>query len=123
MLSTISQDKSQKNAVQGLLLTALLLLAPIAGRADQFDDQKNHLQQLIDQANTVRDNLGPDLVNALSKGAAQFVLLGDKADMLMGALDAAKLANNPFQSEDFISRLAGSTQSEESVAWCSSNAI
>jgi hypothetical protein len=51
------RDKSQKNAVQGLLLTALLLLAPIVGRADEFDDQKNHLQQLIDQANTVRDGL------------------------------------------------------------------
>jgi hypothetical protein len=123
MLSTNSRDKSQKSAAQGLLLTALLLLVPISGRADQFDDQKNHLQQLIDQANTVRDNLGPGLVNALSKGAAQFVLLGDKADMLMGALDAAKLANNPFESEDFISRLAGSTQSEESVAWCGTNAI
>jgi len=123
MLSTISQDKLQKNAVQGLLLMALLLLAPMVGQADQFDDQKDHLQRLIDEANTVRDNLGPGLVNALSKGAAQFVLLGDKADMLMGALDAAKLANNPFESEDFISRLAGSVQSEESVAWCSSNAI
>jgi len=122
MLSTNSRDKSQNSTVRRLLLTALLLLAPIAGRADQFDDQKNHLQQLIDQANTVRDSLGPGLVNALSKGGAQFVLLGDKADMLMGALDAAKLANNPFESEDFISRLAGSTQSEESVAWCGSNA-
>src|SRR6516165_9785480 len=123
MLSNMSRDKSRQSAVQGLLLvTALLLLAPIVGRADEFDDQKDHLQQLIDQANTMRDSLGPGLVNALSKGGAQFVLLGDKADMLMGALDAAKLANNPFESEDFISRLAGSTQSEESVAWCGSNA-
>src|SRR5689334_6353911 len=116
-------SQSQKNSVQKLLFMALLLLAPIVGRADEFDDRKNHLQQLIDQANIVRDGLGPDLVNALSKGAAQFVLLGDKADMLMGALDAAKLASNPLEPEDFISRLAGSTQSEESVAWCGSNAI
>jgi hypothetical protein len=123
MLCANSRDKSQKRVVKGLLLTALLLLAPVAGRADQFDDQESHLQQLVDQANTVRDNLGPGLVNALSKGGAQFVMLGDKADMLMGALDAAKLANNPFESEDFISRLAGSTQSEESVAWCDSNSI
>lgn len=112
-----------KNSVEKLLFVALLLMAPNIGRADQFDDQKDHLQQLVDQANIVRDSLGPDLVNALSKGGAQFVMLGDKADMLMGALDAAKLANNPFESEDFISRLAGSTQSEESVAWCGSNAI
>jgi hypothetical protein len=102
---------------------ALLLLAPIVGRADEFDDQKNRLQQLIDQANTIRDNLGPDSVKALSKGGAEFVLLGDKADLLMGALDAARLANNPLESEDFISRLAGSTTSDESVAWCGENAI
>src|SRR6516165_11313764 len=115
-------NQSHKNSVQWLLFVVLLLLAPIGGRADEFDDRRDHLQQLIDQANIIRDNLGSDLVNALSKGGAQFVLLGDKADMLMGALDAAKLANNPFESEDFISRLAGSTQSEESVAWCGSNA-
>jgi len=102
---------------------ALLLLAPIISRADEFDDRKNHLQRLIDLANSVKDQLGPNLVGALSKGGAQFVLLGDKADLLMGALDAAKLANNPLASEDFISRLAGSTQSEESVAWCGRNAI
>src|SRR3984893_176105 len=116
-------NQSHKNRVQRLLLTSLLLLAPIVGRADEFDDRKNHLQQLIDQANTVRDNLGPDLVNALSKGGAQFVKLGDKADLLMGALDAAKLASNPLEPEDFISRLAGSTQSEESVTWGGRNAI
>src|SRR5260370_22823276 len=116
-------SQSHKNSVQKVLLTALLLLAPIVGRADEFDDRKNHPQQLIDQANTVRDSLGSNLVNALSKGGAQFVMLGDKADLLMGALDAAKLANNPLEPEDFISRLAGSTQSEESVAWCGSNAI
>jgi hypothetical protein len=119
----MSRDESQKNAVQGLLLTALLLLAPIVGRADEFDDQKNHLQLLIDQADNVKDNLGADLVNALSKDGAQFVTLGDKADLLNGALDAAKLASNPLESDVFISRLAGSTQSEEGVAWCGRNAI
>jgi hypothetical protein len=84
-------------------LTVLLLLAPIIGRADEFDDHKNHLQQLIDQANTVRNNLGPDLVNGLSKGGAQFVTLGDKADLLNAASGAAKLASNPLEAEDFIS--------------------
>src|SRR6516162_3201680 len=29
----------------------------------------------------------------------------------------------PLESEDFISRLAGSTQSEESVSWCDRNAV
>jgi hypothetical protein len=115
--------QSHKNSVQRLLFTALLLLAPMVGKADEFDDQKNHLQQLIDQANSLKDNLGTDLVSALSNGGAQFVTLGDKADLLNGALDAAKLASNPLESEDFISRLAGSTESEESVAWCGTKAI
>ena len=69
-------NQSHKNRVQRLLLTSLLLLAPIVGRADEFDDRKNHLQQLVDQANIVRDSLGPELVSALSKGGAQFVKLG-----------------------------------------------
>jgi len=116
-------NQSHKNSVQWLLFVVLLLLAPIVGRADEFDDRKDHLQQLIDQANIIRDNLGSDLVNALSKGGARFVLLGDKADLLMGALDAAKLASNPFEAENFISRLAGSDTSEEAVAWCGRNAI
>ena len=116
-------NQSHKNSVQWLLFVVLLLLAPIGGRADEFDDRRDHLQQLIDQANIIRDNLGSDLVNALSKGGARFVLLGDKADLLMGALDAAKLASNPFEAENFISRLAGSDTSEEAVAWCGRNAI
>jgi hypothetical protein len=116
-------NQSHKASVQTLLFMALLLLVPIIGRADEFDDRKDHLQQLIDQANAIRDSLGPDLVKALSKGGAQFVMLGDKADLLMGALEAAKLASNPLEPEDFISRLAGSTQSEESVGWCGRNAI
>ena len=123
MRSNKPRERSRKNAAQRLLFMALLLLAPIICRADEFDDRKNHLQRIIDLANRVRDQLGPHLVTALSKSGAQFVLLGDKADLLMGALDAAKLANNPLAPEDFISRLAGSTQSEESVGWCGRNAI
>src|SRR5215831_4784824 len=123
MGSLAASSQSDRNSVQKLLFMALLLLSPIVGRADEFDDQKNYLQQLIDQANTIRDNLGPDTVRALSKGGAEFVLMGEKADLLMGALDAAKLASNIGESADFISRLAGSTQSDESVAWCGRNAI
>jgi hypothetical protein len=104
-----------------------LLLPVITLKADDFDTQKNHLQQLIDQANNLKDNLGPDLVNAMSLGAASFVTLGDKAvflnDALDGAKDGAKPASNPGEPADFISRFAGSTQSEESVAWCGRNAI
>lgn len=40
-----------------------------------------------------------------------------------GSTGGRQAASNPFESEDFISRLAGSTTSEESVAWCGRNAI
>jgi len=33
--------QSYKNSVQKLLFMALLLLTPISGRADEFDDQRN----------------------------------------------------------------------------------
>jgi Transposase zinc-ribbon domain len=62
-------NQSYKNIVQRLLFTALLLLAPIIDRADEFDDRKNHLQRLIDQANAVRDTLGPNFVSAVQKVA------------------------------------------------------
>ena len=116
-------SRTQKNTVQSLLSTALLLLPLIALKADDIDDQKDHLQQLIDQASSLKDNLGTDLVNAMSLGGAEFVTLGDKGALLKGALDGAKLASNIREPADVISRLAGSTQSEESVAWCGGNAI
>jgi hypothetical protein len=116
-------SRTQKNTVQSLLSTALLLLPVMTLKADDIDDQKNHLQQLIDQASSLEDSLGTDLVNAMSLGGVEFVTLGDKGSLLNGALDGAKLASNIGESADFISRLAGSTQSEESVAWCGRNAI
>jgi hypothetical protein len=123
MGSTKTGNQLRKNCAQRVVFIALLVVAPLVSRADELDDRKNHLRQLFDLANGVKDNLGTDLVNALSKGGAQFVLLGDKADLLMGALDATKLASNPLEPEDFISRLAGSTTSEESVAWCGRTAV
>jgi len=134
--------KIQFLGTKGLLITAALVLAPPLAKADQIDDQKEHIQLLTDLANSARSNLG-DFVNAFY-GAGVLVSLGDKATMFQGALDAKKmltseatgpgdfdgtqdtknmLVNNPNEPEDFISRLAGSTQSEESVAWCGNNAI
>src|SRR5260370_7040121 len=83
-------SQSHKNSVQKVLLTALLLLAPIVGRADEFDDRKNHLQQLIHQANTVRDSLGSNRVNPLSKAGAHLPILVDKAPPLPRALHPPK---------------------------------
>ena len=90
MRSTKLGNQSCQNAAQRLLFVALLLLAPLIGRADEYDERENHLQRLIDMANGLKDKLGPDVANTLSKGGAQFVLLGEKADLLMGALEAAR---------------------------------
>jgi hypothetical protein len=67
-------NQSHKNGVQRAVRNGAIVLAPISGRADEFDDQKNHLQRLMDQANTVKDNLASDLLDALFKGDALFVI-------------------------------------------------
>jgi len=104
----------------GLIVLALLTSRP--GKADDTTTQKDHVQTLVDSANSASDNLGGDLVNANSLGGLAFLTFGLKGDVLQGALDSKK-ASNPFEAEDFISRLAGNTQSEESVAWCGNNAL
>jgi hypothetical protein len=85
------------------------------------DGDLEHIQMLIDLANSIRANLGPGGENMLSSGGLQFVTLGDREDDLKRALEAKK-GSNPNEAEDFISRQAGSTQSETSVAWCDENA-
>jgi hypothetical protein len=77
---------------------------------------------LVDLANSSSDNLGADLVNVNSLGGLTFLNFGLTGNALAGALESKK-ASNPFEAEDFLSRLAGNTQSEESVAWCGKNAL
>jgi len=105
-----------------LLPTVLALLAPYPNKADDFTTQKDHIQALVNLANSSSDNLGTDLVNANSLGGLAFLTLGLKGNAFGDALDS-KRVSNPFEAEDFISRLAGNTQSEESVAWCGNNAV
>jgi len=103
------------------LPAVLALLAPGMGRADDIDIQKAHIQALIDQAKAMQDDLGGDLVNAMSLGGIS-LMFGMGSPDLKDALDS-KRASNPNETEDFISRLAGNTQSEESVAWCGDNVV
>jgi len=86
------------------------------------DEDMQHIQDLINLANNIRENLGPDGENKLSSGGLQFVTLGDRADSLTKAMEG-RLASNPLEPEDFISRQAGNTQSETGVGWCDDNAI
>ena len=77
---------------------------------------------MVNLANSSSDNLGADLVNANSLGGLAFLTFGLKANVFEDALKS-KRVSNPSEAEDFVSRLAGNTQSEESVAWCGNNAL
>jgi hypothetical protein len=88
-----------------------------------------HVQTLIDQSNQSAETLG-EKVNQVSQGGSNFLTLGAKAPDLLNALAILTTSrpvlapvNDPNEPEDFISRLAGNTQSEESVAWCGPNAL
>jgi hypothetical protein len=65
-------------------------------------------------------------VDQVSNGGANFLNIGTmNAPLLtaLGNLSPNVPVNNPNEQEDFISRLAGNTESEESVAWCGTNAL
>ena len=108
--------------LQLLALMALTSLAPKSGKADDIDIQKAHIQALADQANAIGNDLGGDLVNAMSIGGLSFLTIGSNSPALKDALES-KRVSNPFETEDFIARLAGNTQNEESVAWCGNNVV
>jgi hypothetical protein len=69
--------------------------------------------------------VGPDKVPfaaaGLSSGGAVLSNVGHKADDFDKVLES--FANNPFAQQNFLSRFAGTTQSETSVAWCGKNAV
>src|SRR5712691_1954986 len=71
-----------------------------SGGGGDPDGDMEHIQSLIDLANSIRTNLGPDGENKLSSGGLQFVTLGDREDSLKKAV-AGRLASNPFEAEDF----------------------
>jgi hypothetical protein len=65
-------------------------------------------------------------VDQVSNGTANFLMIGKMSAPLLttlGNLSPNVPVNNPNEQEDFISRLAGNTESEESVAWCGTNAL
>jgi hypothetical protein len=81
---------------------------------------------LATQANETAAALG-EKVDQVSAGAANFFAIGKLSPELLailGNLSAPNApVNNPNEQEDFISRLAGNTESEESVSWCGTNAL
>src|SRR5262245_49306682 len=87
-------------------------------------DQQAHIKILTDQAKQASEDLG-EKVDQLSGGGMNFIQFGTVGQQLINALstNAGRAVSNPRESEDFISRLAGNVQSEESVAWCGANAL
>src|SRR5215831_7364802 len=112
----------------------------------QLPPGQSHIEMLATQANQTAAALG-EKVDQVSNGTANFFNIGTLDAQLLTTLgnlsptvpvnttmDARLLTtvdnlsptvpvNNPNEPEDFISRLAGNTQSEESVAWCGANAL
>src|SRR5262249_8242912 len=101
----------------------------VNAQSANMSSHQAHVQTLIDQSNQTSEALG-EKVNQVSQGGSNFLTLGAKAPDLLKALAILSTlnpllapVNDPNEPEDFISRLAGSTQSEESVAWCGTNAL
>jgi hypothetical protein len=116
-------------------LALLVLAIPGGVGAGRADDP---ITPLADVAEHAWKNLGKAR-NLLSSGGQQFMLMHSRQAALArasrfdyadpGQQKAATLqavgpyANDVMAPSDFISRLAGMTQSETSAAWCGTNAI
>ncbi len=96
-------------------------VAALAG-ARQIQDRLDHLQQLVDVSENLKQRLGRAAEKMLSSGGLQLITLGERLETIRGAL-SHRPGSDPSAAEDFLSRLAGMTQSETSVAWCGSNAV
>jgi hypothetical protein len=92
----------------------------------QLAPGQSRIETLAAQANQTAAALG-EKVDQVSAGAANFFAIGKMSAQLLttlGNLSAANApVNNPNEQEDFISRLAGNIESEESNAWCGTNAL
>ena len=124
-------------SAQRLLMPALAMLVLAipggvgAGRAD------DPISPLADVAEHAWESLGKAR-NLLSSGGQQFMImqsrqaalarasrfdLADPGRRAVSLQQVGPYANDVFAPFDFITRLAGMTQSETSAAWCGSNAI
>ena len=131
-------------------VTCLAIFAVCLGGASlsnaQLPPGQSHIEMLATQSNQTAAALG-EKVDQVSNGAANFFNIGTMDAQLlttlgnlsptvpvnstmdarllttMDNLSATVPVSNPNEPEDFISRLAGNTQSEESVAWCGANVL
>jgi hypothetical protein len=112
--------------VRWLAIFAGCLSASLSNAQPPAEIQQSHIQTLANQANQTAAALGQK-VDQVSAGTANYFNIGTMSTQLLAALGNLKAlttpVSNPGESEDFISRLAGNTESEESVAWCGTNLL
>ena len=112
----------------GVSVVWLVAVSSVHAQVD-VPAQQAHVEILMDQANKSAAALG-EKIDQVSPGGMNFFTFGTRGTEMIKALNAVNSpspilgpGSNPRQPEDFISRLAGNTQSEESVAWCGTNAV
>jgi hypothetical protein len=112
-----------------LFAVCLSAASKVNGQSADVAIEQAHIQTLADQSNQTADALG-EKIDQVSGGGMNFLAFGAKAPELLNALSNLSAlsalrapVSDPGEPEDFISRLAGHTQSEESVAWCGTNAL
>src|SRR5215470_13633037 len=117
------------NVKWSIMFSACVSAASMLNGQVNVEVQQAHIQILANQANQTADALG-EKVDQVSGGGTNFFTFGAKGAELLNVLSTLRVlsalrapVNNPNEPEDFISRLAGNTQSEESVAWCGANAL
>jgi hypothetical protein len=113
-----------KLRIRSIILSAVCMSWPFALSAQvDVQAQQDHINNLADQANKAAAAFG-EKTEEMSAGANNFFAFGAKAPILIKALGPPdRGVNNPLDPSDFISRLAGNTQSEETAAWCGINAL
>lgn len=117
--------------------------APHAGSArssqDEVQTRIEHLKTLAKVGERYQDTFGPDGVRSLSPGNRMLISLAELGDARLDRLarggeppppalgvqplQSGSHANDVNAAEDFLSRVAGSTQSQPSVAWCGQHAV
>jgi hypothetical protein len=118
------------------MLSAALLVAAQAPAqsAGGGDKDLEHLKRLAERGRGLQGSLGARH-KLLSSGGHRLVEIGSGWEELEGifkrardyrhavAARSAQPVSDPRATEDFISRMAGNTQSETSLGWCGDNAV
>jgi hypothetical protein len=103
-----------------------------------------HIRDLADLGLDLRSSMAADPDRRLSSGAIELIAIANDEEKIVAGVGAANsvqgslqtsgrvpaatpldpsAVSDPYAAEDFLSRVAGMTQSETSAAWCGANAL